>query len=95
MCLILNTHIIKDAANATKFSAIHFLFSMADEQRHGNDRYIQKIWQKFNPGQKLVDPKSQLKFTFSEFVRFLVNGTLEFDQDVLNHKGMLIFTCIF
>ena len=63
---------------------------MADEQRHGNDRYIQKIWQKFNPGQKLVDPKSQLKFTFSEFVRFLVNGTLEFDQDVLNHKGMYL-----
>ena len=63
---------------------------MADEQRHGNDRYIQKIWQKFNPGQKLVDPKSQLKFTFAEFVRFLVNGTLEFDQDVLNHKGMYL-----
>ena len=61
---------------------------MAVEQRHGNDRYIQKIWQKFTPGIKLVDPKSQLKFTFPQFVRFLINGSLEFDQEVLNHKGM-------
>ena len=60
---------------------------MADEQRHGNDRYIQKIWQKFNPGIKLVDPKSQLKFTFSQFVRFIINGTVEFEPEVLNHKG--------
>lgn len=79
---------IQDAANATKFSAIQFLYSMADEQRHGNDRYIQKIWQKFNPGIKLVDPKSQLKFTFSQFVRFIINGTLEFEPEVLNHKGL-------
>ena len=61
---------------------------MADEQRHGNDRYIQKIWQKFNPQTKLVNPKQQLKFSFAQFVRFLVNATLEFDEDVLNHKGL-------
>lgn len=79
---------IQDAANATKFSAIQFLYSMADEQRHGNDRYIQKIWQKFNPGIKLVDPKSQLKFTFSQFVRFIINGTVEFEPEILNHKGL-------
>jgi hypothetical protein len=72
----------------TKFSAIDFLYSMADEQRHGNDRYIQKIWQKFNPGQRLLDPKNQLKFTFSQFVRFIVNGSQEFPSDVVNYPGL-------
>ena len=32
-----------------KFSADNFLKSMIDEQRHGNDRYIKKIWRKFHP----------------------------------------------
>ena len=32
-----------------KFSANNFLKSMVDEQRHGNDRYITKIWKKFHP----------------------------------------------
>lgn len=79
---------LQEAANATKFSAINFLYSMADEQRHGNDRYIQKIWQKFNPGLKLIDPKSQLRFSFSQFARFLVNASLEFGEDVLNYQGL-------
>ena len=91
MNFILFLIFFSDAANATKFSAIQFLYSMADEQRHGNDRYIQKIWQKFNPGIKLVDPKSQLKFTFSQFVRFIINGTLEFEPEVLNHKGWMLW----
>ena len=78
---------IKDD-DAKDFSAIQFLSAMADEHEHGNDRYIQKIWQKFHPGDKLTDPQAQLKFTFSEFVRFLVNGTHEFGKDVLEHKGL-------
>lgn len=75
-------------SDTKKFSAVKFLYSMADEQRHGNDRYIHKIWQRFNPGRKLVDPKAQLKFSFSQFVRFVVNGSKEFDEDVINHKGL-------
>ena len=70
------------------FSTFQFLFSMADQQRHGNDRYIKKIWQKFNPSRKLVDPKSQLKFNFQEFVRFVLNASSEFGDDVLNHQGL-------
>ena len=31
------------------FSASNFLKSMIDEKRHGNDRYIKKIWNKFHP----------------------------------------------
>ena len=79
---------IDNKSDSKKFSAINFLSSMADEHKHGNDRYIKKIWQKFHPGDKLTDPKEQLKFTFSQFVRFLVNGSREFDQDVLSHKGL-------
>ena len=36
----------------SKFSADNFLKSMIDEQRHGNDRYIKKIWRKFHPEEK-------------------------------------------
>ena len=79
---------IPKSSDAKDFSAIQFLSSMADEHQHGNDRYIQKIWQKFHPGDKLTDPQAQLKFTFGEFVRFLVNGSREFGQDVLEHKGL-------
>ena len=79
---------ISKSSDAKDFSAIQFLSSMADEHQHGNDRYIQKIWQKFHPGDKLTDPQAQLKFTFGEFVRFLVNGSREFGQDVLEHKGL-------
>ena len=71
-----------------KFNAIEFLVGMADEQRHGNDRYVQAIWRKFNPGAALVDPKRQLKFTFGQFVRFIVNGSREFGRDVLDHRGL-------
>ena len=79
---------IEETVNATKFSAINFLYSMADEQRHGNDRYIQDIWHKFNPGVKLVDPKSQLKFSFRQFVRFITNSSLEFPESIVKHKGL-------
>lgn len=79
---------IQEASESKDFSAIKFLYSMADEHKHGNDRYIKKIWQTFHPGDKLTDPKTQLKFTFSQFVRFLVNGSREFGQDVLGHKGL-------
>ena len=36
-------------ANTPDFSASNFLKSMIDEKRHGNDRYIKKIWNKFHP----------------------------------------------
>ena len=77
---------IPKSSDAKDFSAIQFLTSMADEHQHGNDRYIQKIWQKFHPGDKLTDPQAQLKFTLGELVRFLANGSREFGQDVLEHK---------
>ena len=35
----------EDETKNKTFSAFEFLFSMADQQRHGNDRYIKKIWQ--------------------------------------------------
>ena len=78
----------EDETKNKTFSAFEFLFSMADQQRHGNDRYIKKIWQKFNPSRKLVDPKSQLKFRFKDFVRFVLNASSEFGDDVLNHQGL-------
>ena len=78
----------KEKAKNKTFSGFQFLFSMADQQRHGNDRYIKKIWQKFNPSRKLVDPKSQLKFRFKDFVRFVLNASSEFGDDILNHQGL-------
>ena len=50
-----------------KFSANNFLKSMVDEQRHGNDRYIAKIWKKFHPEERSnVDKKVTIVFTFNE-----------------------------
>ena len=75
-----------DQKNRT-FSGIQFLMSMADEARYGNDRYIKKIWQAFHPGRSLVNPKAELKFTFSQFVRFITNASA-YGEDVLNHQGL-------
>ena len=61
---------------------------MLDEHKHGNDRYMAAIWRKFHPGEELNDPEKQLKFTFPEFVRFLVNGSLEFGPEVTTHRGL-------
>ena len=47
---------INDKSNNTtgtasaKFSANNFLKAMVDEHRHGNDRYISRIWRKYHPG---------------------------------------------
>ena len=35
--------------SSNTFSANNFLKAMVDEHRHGNDRYISRIWQKFHP----------------------------------------------
>ena len=47
-----------------KFSANNFLKSMVDEQRHGNDRYITKIWKKFHPEDTNIDRKVIKVLTF-------------------------------
>ena len=43
------------------FSANNFLRSMIDEKRHGNDRYIKKIWHKFHPDQ-IHSPKNKVSY---------------------------------
>ncbi|TRY63786.1 hypothetical protein TCAL_03565 [Tigriopus californicus] len=65
-----------------------FLKQMLDEHQHGNDRFIQTLWQKFHPNEELTSPKDQLRFTFPEFVRFLVNGTAELGPEMADHKGL-------
>ena len=65
------------------------LTAVYDEYLHGQDRYISRIWYKFHP-EKDQNPDNMFKFSFSEFVRFLVNGTAEFADDpyVLDHQGV-------
>ena len=55
----------------------------------GPDRYISRIWYKYHPGLP-QDKDKMFKFSFPEFVRFLVNGTHEFADDpyVLTHQGV-------
>ena len=70
-------------------SVTKILSSVYDEYKHGQDRFIARIWHKYHP-EKNQDPANMFKFSFQEFVRFLVNGTEEFrdDQYVLNNKGV-------
>ena len=48
-----------------------------------------RIWYKYHP-EADQDPEKMFKFSFPEFVRFLVNGTKEFADDdyVLRHRGV-------
>ena len=56
-----------------KFSANNFLKSMVDEQRHGNDRYITKIWKKFHPEQLTnIDRKVTKVFIFILLIRKII-----------------------
>ena len=52
-------------------------------------RQVSRIWYKYHP-QANQDPEKMFKFSFPEFVRFLVNGTKEFADDdyVLRHRGV-------
>jgi len=61
---------------------------MKDEYINGGDRYISRIWYKFHP--EPVPEQNRFKFSFNEFVRLLVNGSMEFKDDpyVLNHKQL-------
>ena len=65
------------------------LTAVYDEFVHGQDRYISRIWFKYHP-EKNQNKEKMFKFTFQEFVRFLVNGTQEFADDsyVLKHKSI-------
>ena len=65
------------------------LSAVFDEFVHGQDRYISRIWYKYHP-ETNQDPQKMFKFSFPEFVRFLVNGTEEFADDdyVLRHRGV-------
>ena len=71
-----------------KLSTTEFLKGMLNEHKFGNDKYIARIWKKYHPGQKLT--KDNLKFSFAQFVRFIVNGTQDFAGDpyILKHKGL-------
>ena len=62
---------------------------MVNEYKYGNDRYMVKIWRKFHPEATRVS-RDQLRFTFQEFVRFIVNGSEEFasDEYVRGHQGL-------
>ena len=50
---------------------------------------LSRIWYKYHP-EADQDPEKMFKFSFPEFVRFLVNGTKEFADDdyVLRHRGV-------
>ena len=48
------------------FSANNFLLSMIDEKRHGNDRYIKKIWHKFHPNE-VDSPKNEVRIDVVDF----------------------------
>ena len=67
----------------------NMLSAVYDEFVHGQDRYISRIWFKYHP-EKNQNKEKMFKFTFQEFVRFLVNGTQEFADDsyVLKHKSI-------
>ena len=67
----------------------NILSAVLDEFMYGQDRYISRIWYKYHP-ETNQDPGKMFKFTFPEFVRFLVNGSSEFADDsyVLKHKGV-------
>lgn len=67
----------------------NMLSAVYDEFVHGQDRYISRIWFKYHP-EKNQNKEKMFKFTFQEFVRFLVNGTKEFADDpyVLKHKSI-------
>ena len=61
------------------------------QQSHaGPDRYISRIWYKYHPPEPHQEKQNMFKFSFPEFVRFLVNGTEEFADDpyVLAHQGV-------
>jgi len=79
---------IEKVSDDTK-SVTKILSALFDEYNHGQDRYIARIWYKFHPEQH-QDPEKMFKFTFQEFVRLLVNGTKEFEDDpyVLSHKSI-------
>jgi len=65
-----------------------FLRDMFDEYKNGNDRFMAKVWRKYNPDQTLSP--DNFKFSFVQFARLVVNGSLDFrnDEYVLNHKGL-------
>ena len=72
-------------------SITRVLSAVYDEYRHGQDRYIARIWYKYHPETRDKPTKEGMfKFTFREFVRFLVNGTREFGDDpyILSHQGI-------
>ena len=62
--------------------------AVMEEKLHGRDNFILALWKKFHPGEVLTDPAGQLRFTFPEFVRFLVNGSREFGPSVMGDRGI-------
>jgi hypothetical protein len=66
----------------------NLLSVVMEEKLHGRDNFILAIWKKFHPGEELTNPESQLRFTFPEFVRLLVNGSVEFGPEVMSDKGI-------
>lgn len=67
----------------------NILSTVMDEFVHGQDRYISRIWYKYHP-EINQDPEKMFKFSFPEFVRFLVNGSREFMDDsyVMKNKAV-------
>ena len=70
-------------------SLTSMITALYEEYRHGQDRYMARIWYKYHP-EKQQDKQKMFKFSFQEFVRFIVNGTKEFADDpyVLKHKSI-------
>ena len=60
---------IHSKLNKPRFSANSFLKSMIDEKRHGNDRYIKKIWNRFHPGE-VQSLKNEVKNIFPIILMF-------------------------
>lgn len=71
-----------------QLSLSKFFANLLDEHLHSNDRYMSAIWHHFHPNEELTNPKEQLKFTFNQFVHFLVNGSSELGSEITQHKGL-------
>ena len=79
----------EDESKGAGSSGLDSLMSaVMEEKLHGRDNFILALWKKFHPGEELTDPAGQLRFTFPEFVRFLVNGSREFGPSVTGDRGI-------
>ncbi|XP_040578975.1 uncharacterized protein [Lepeophtheirus salmonis] len=72
-------------SSSNSSSSLSFLNYMYDSYRYTNDLYMFRIWEEIHPHSEIVS-REQLKFTFKEFIRFLIEGSE--DPFISGHKGV-------